>query len=187
MTLAKTISPDGISARALLALTVTLILGGCEVYATAPPCPFASSDAVAPSAGCFSLEDGKLLVVQNGKDLLSPPGGNALDGETSQCTAYRETWEETGLALEPVELLDVFDTGFHLYRCERFEDSGVVDPPERFEVRAAFYLAPDEFEQWEWRFHGQQQVLKALIDRVSGKTPPGSAESGSPPTPPGKR
>ena len=126
--------------------------------------------------------------------LIAGFGGRILGARASGVTsnglmaaAIRETWEETGLALEPVELLDVFDTGFHLYRCERFEDSGVVDPPERFEVRAAFYLAPDEFEQWEWRFPGQQQVLKALIDRVSGKTPPGSAESGSPPTPPGKR
>jgi 8-oxo-dGTP pyrophosphatase MutT (NUDIX family) len=144
-----------------------VILCGCEVYATAPPCPFAGLANRAPSAGCFSVENGKLLVVQDLNGRLTPPGGSARAGESAQCAAYRETWEETGLYLLPMELLEVFDTGFHLYRCERIPGSGDIDPPARFEVRGAFYLPPTEFEAWEWRFAGQQDVLRVLLERVT--------------------
>ena len=163
---AKTISFDGNAARAAITLVAAIVLGGCDVYAVAPPCPFAGEGDHAPSAGCFSLEDGKVLLVQDLKGRLSPPGGKSLPGETAQCTAYRETWEETGLALQPTELLDVFDTGFHLYRCERLSASGDIDPPIRFEVRGAFYLPPEEFDNWEWRFPGQQAILRDLVNRL---------------------
>lgn len=59
---------------------------------------------------------------------LSLPGGSSEPGESAQCTAFRETWEETGLQLQPRELLEVFDTGFHLYRCDRDAWSGEIDP-----------------------------------------------------------
>lgn len=152
--------------RAALFLAAATLCG-CEVYATAPPCPFAGLANRAPSAGCFSIENGKLLVVQDLNGRLTPPGGRARSGESAQCAAYRETWEETGLYLLPTELLEVFDTGFHLYRCERIPGSGDIDPPARFEVRGAFYLPPAEFEAWNWRFAGQQEVLRELLERVT--------------------
>ena len=163
----KTISSDGILPRAAALFTLAVVVCGCEVYAKAPPCPYQGASETAPSAGCFSVEAGKLLVVRGLNDKLSPPGGSAESGESAQCAAYRETWEETGLALQPTRLLEVFDTGFHLYRCERLPGSGAIDPPLRFEVRGAFYLAPEEFDAWEWRFPGQQAVLKKLMDGLS--------------------
>jgi 8-oxo-dGTP pyrophosphatase MutT (NUDIX family) len=101
---------------------------------------------------------------------ISLPGGSSLPGESAQCTAFRETWEETGLRLQPRELLDVFDTGFHLYRCERDKRSGVIDPPPRLEVRTAFYLAPDQFESYVWRFEEQRDLLKKLVLNSSPDT-----------------
>ena len=175
MVFAKTISIDGIFARLGCALLAGALVAGCEVNAKAPPCPFQGTGDLAPSAGCLSLENGKLLVVQGMNRKLSPPGGKARDGESAQCTAHRETWEETGLALKPTRLIDVFDTGFHLYQCERMQESGAIAPGERFEIRSAFYLAPDEFDDWDWRFPGQQKTLRTLIDGL--REPP--AQTGS--------
>lgn len=163
----KTIRADGICLAALLAV----ILGGCAAE-SAPPCPLPASTAQAPSAGCLAILDGGVLLVENFKGKLSPPGGSANDGESAQCTAFRETWEETGLLLEPEQLLDVFDTGFHLYRCHHHATSGRIDPPARLEVRDAFYLAPSDFDRWEWRFPGQEQVIRRLAEAELEPTAP---------------
>ena len=167
----KTISSDGILLRRLGILLLALIVAGCDVLASAPPCPFTGEGDDALSAGCFAIEDGALLVVKNHKGKLSPPGGMSLPGEAAQCTAYRETWEETGLRVETRELLQVFDTGFHLYRCERATDSGDIDPPARFEVEDAFFLPAEEFHQHEWRFRGQQQDMTEIFSRLKQPEP----------------
>lgn len=129
----------------------------------APGCPFTGKPELAPSAGCFVVADGGLLLVQGMDGRISLPGGSSLTGESAQCTAFRETWEETGLRVQPGELLEVFDTGFHLYRCERGADSGEIDPPPRFEVRTAFFLAADRFGEYDWRFTEQRELLKSRL------------------------
>ena len=167
---AKTISTDGIY-RMLGTALLCLELAGCGV-AAAPPCPAELDQTTqAPSAGCMALQQGKLLVVQNRTGRLSPPGGSAESGESAQCTAFRETWEETGLHLQPSELLAVFDTGFHLYHCRHHPESGELDPPQRFEVSDAFYLAPADFNDWEWRFPGQEETLRTLAEKAATSSP----------------
>jgi 8-oxo-dGTP diphosphatase len=110
-------------------------------------------------------------MVQGLNGEISLPGGSSQPGESAQCTAFRETWEETGLRLQPRELLEVFDTGFHLYHCEHDALSGVIDPPLRFEVRAALYLSADQFHTYDWRFKEQKGTLKRLLLRQSGIKP----------------
>lgn len=144
-------------------LPALALLAGCQVQTT-PPCPEFSREDFAPSAGCLAVREGKVLVVRDLQGLLSPPGGSAEDGESAQCAAFRETWEETGLRLTPVRLLKVFETGFHLYRCEHHDASGDIDIPPRLEVRDAFYLSPSEFDAWNWRFPGQELALKQLAE-----------------------
>lgn len=175
MTPTKTISIDCILLKRLQLCVCTLLLAGCNAAAT-PPCPLPDSGDRAPSAGCFAQDNSRLLVVQalNGK--LSLPGGSSNLGESAQCTAFRETWEETGLRLQPRELVRVFDTGFHLYRCQRDANSGEIDPPPRLEVRDAFYLASEQFSDWDWRFAEQEQLLLQLM-RTSGSGPAGPAPS----------
>ena len=142
-------------------LSLVVLLSACSPRD--PSCPFTGVPDTAPSAGCFATSAEGLLVVQGLNGKLSPPGGSSEPGESAQCTAFSETWEETGLRLQPRELLRVFDTGFHLYRCERDALSGDIDPPVRFEVRAAFYLPAARFTEYEWRYPKQRKVLEKML------------------------
>ena len=156
---------EPMTSRWPLLLSVVLLLLGCADGA--PSCPFTGIADNAPSAGCFVVSAEGLLLVQGLNGKLSPPGGSSQPGESAQCTAFRESWEETGLRLQLRELLQVFDTGFHLYRCERDALSGDIDPPIRFEVRDAFFLPVARFNDYEWRFPDQELLLrKHVLDTI---------------------
>jgi 8-oxo-dGTP pyrophosphatase MutT (NUDIX family) len=151
--------------RYLVALV--LLLGGLACAGEPPPCPFAEHSDRAPSAGCFTVSEQGLLVIQGISGKISLPGGSSLPDESAQCTAFRETWEETGLSLRPGQLLTIFDTGFYLYRCERHAGSGEIDPPMRLEVLEAFYLPAARFEEFQWRFDEQRELLQDMLSRVN--------------------
>lgn len=136
-------------------------------------CPVTGKGDQAPSAGCFATSAQGLLLVQGLDGRVSLPGGSSEPGESAQCTAFRETWEETGLHLQPRELLQIFSTGFHLYRCERGERSGEIDPPPRFEVQAAFYLPADQFNRYAWRYEDQKEQLRLMLSSGHKNTPVG--------------
>ena len=153
----------------VLTVIALALLCGCT-YREAPPCRFSGDPAIAPSAGCFSVVEQRLLVVQGLNGDISLPGGSSVRGETAQCTAARETWEETGLTLKPGRRLATFATGFHLYECQRDANSGAIDPPPRLEVRQAFYLHVDEFDQWQWRYPEQATLLRKFM-ALPGSSP----------------
>jgi 8-oxo-dGTP pyrophosphatase MutT (NUDIX family) len=132
-----------------------------------PACNFEGTAASAPSAGCLIVEDRGLLVVESMSGQLSVPGGSAAEGESAQCTAQRETWEETGLEVSVGQRLAVFETGFHLYECAPVSQPVVIDPPPRFEVRRAFFLPAEDFRGHEWRFPEQIDELQSLVRAVS--------------------
>ncbi len=142
-------------------LASALLMAACSEVG--PACPLVEPGDLAPSAGCFAVSQGELLVVQGFNVKLSLPGGSSEPGESARCTAFRETWEETGLHLVPGELLRVFDTGFHLYRCERDSGSGGINPPLRFEVQDVFYLQPGRFGEFDWRYPDQRDLLRNLL------------------------
>jgi 8-oxo-dGTP diphosphatase len=149
--------------RIPLLLTV-LSLAACG--GQAPSCITPEQPQQAPSAGCFAMKGGNLLVVETLSGLVNLPGGSSNDNEHAQCTAHRETWEETGLDLEVGELLKVMDTGFHLYHCSFKADSGDIDPPPRLEVRRAYLLAPEKFKDQNWRFSGQDTALVEMAKQL---------------------
>ena len=144
----------------LLALS---LLSGCVATEGAPPCPFSGEADNAPSAGCLVLVHGKILVVESTYGGVTPPGGKATKGESAQCAAHRETWEETGLDLMPGELVHVFDTGFHLYYCHIHADSGMVELGPAREVKGWYWLSIDDFDKVEWRYVGEGQILRHLL------------------------
>ena len=148
--------------RIILILLGLQLLNACSEVQQ-PTCPTPLAKAVAPSAGCFTVQNGRLLVVEGLAGRISPPGGKSAAGESAQCAAHRETWEETGLDLQVNELLQVMDTGFYLYRCSFHANSGEIDPPRRLEIRQAFMLHPSEFDQYEWRFPEQISQLQELL------------------------
>ena len=83
--------------------------------------------------------------------------------EPAQCTAHRETFEETGLDLLPRQLLRTFDTGFNLYYGEIHAGSGAIQPRSFFEVQRAYWLPLEDFGRVEWRFPGQGQELEQMF------------------------
>ena len=70
-------------------------------------------DAALVGVGSIIIQDGKVLLVKRGHPPLlgewSIPGGVLEVGETLRAAAVREAKEETGLIVEPAELLGVFD------------------------------------------------------------------------------
>jgi 8-oxo-dGTP pyrophosphatase MutT (NUDIX family) len=67
---------------------------------------------------------GEILLIQRKDDQLwAMPGGGYEVGETPAAAACREAWEETGLEVEPLALVGVYDSRFcgtrssaHLYQ-----------------------------------------------------------------------
>ncbi len=128
-----------------------------------PPCPFRGEPDRAPSAGCLVVVHNRVLVVESVYGGVTPPGGKTLAGESAQCAAHRETWEETGLNLLPGELVHVFDTGFHLYYCEIHAGSGAIELGLPKEVTNWYWLPLEQFDKVSWRFPGQGEVLRRLL------------------------
>ena len=155
------------STRCRVFVALLLALAGCSEGSGV--CPVTGKGDQAPSAGCFATSAEGLLLVKDLDGRVSLPGGSSKPGESAQCTAFRETWEETGVQLQPRELLQIFSTGFHLYRCERDELSGEIDPPPRLEVQAAFYLPADQFDRYVWRYEDQKELLRLMLSSGPGK------------------
>ena len=72
-----------------------------------------SPSAPVVGVGGVVIRDGKALLIRRGKPPLYGrwvvPGGTVELGEPLERALVREMQEETGLAVEPVELLTVFD------------------------------------------------------------------------------
>ena len=148
-------------AKRLCLIVLLAAVTGCTQ--PIPVCPYVGPPDYAPSAGCLALVHSRVLVVQTRLGGIGPPGGSARDGESAQCAAHRETLEETGLDLLPGRLLHTFDTGFNLYLCDIHAGSGRIDPVHIGEVKQAFWLPMDEFDQHTWRFGGQGEALRQLL------------------------
>ncbi|MBN7797516.1 NUDIX hydrolase [Parahaliea mediterranea] len=154
--------PGGLTACALL-----LLLAGC--VAEPPPCTYTGKPDRAPSAGCLTVVHGQMLVIEGWNGRVSPPGGHTEPGESAQCAAQREAWEEAGLDLRVGRLVHTFDTGFNLYECAIHPDTGTIDPHAITEVRRAYWLPLADFGRVRWRFPEQGRELMDIISQQSSK------------------
>ncbi len=148
-----------------ICITLLALLSSC---ANPPSCTDdkSANTTTAPSAGCITLLDGHLLLVQGLNGKVSVPGGSTNTGEAAECAAQRETWEETGLEVRAEQLVRSFDNGFQLYQCNATTETSIqteLTPPFRLEIRQALWLPPTQFDQFEWRFPEQQQWLAEWI------------------------
>ena len=70
-------------------------------------------DRPVPAVSALVLRAGSVLLVKRrdepSKGLWSPPGGSLELGETVEAAAAREALEETGVAVRPVQVVDVRD------------------------------------------------------------------------------
>lgn len=146
--------------RSLTFLLTIIASGYCSAL---PPCPDDSNDTPVKSAGCIVIKQQQLLVMEGIFSAISIPGGSGEADETPRCSAHRETWEETGLNVTPEQLVRKFDNGFHLYRCYLTPESGKIDPPFKLEVKRAFWLSPQDFDQYQWRYPAQKQWLRQYM------------------------
>jgi 8-oxo-dGTP pyrophosphatase MutT (NUDIX family) len=96
------------------------------------------------------------------------PGGNADPGESPEDTVVRETREETGLDVEPVELVDAYElppgTEYDphgavtlVYLCEQV--GGELDTSH--EARAVEWRSVDGVTEW---FFDHEQYARAALD-----------------------
>jgi len=105
-------------------------------------------------------DEGRLLVQRRADDgTWGLPGGFVDPNESPRETAVRETREETGLAVEPEELIGVYTRKpgeygphglvIHIYRCTRVGGEIETSP----ETEAVEYRRIDEVDDWH-RNHG---------------------------------
>ncbi len=155
----------------VLGFALCAATGACAQQA--PECRVAESaaDQRIGNAGCLIAVDGRtLLIAHNVSGKLGFPGGTSRDKEPAQCTAHRETWEETGLDLEVGDFLKRLSTGFLLYACST--GHGELSPDEvphlpiwsRTEVSGMLWRDLDSVEAAEWRFPDQVEEVRGLDD-----------------------
>ena len=128
------------------------------------------------NAGCLIKIDDKMLVVRHCQtNRLSPPAGTAAEGETAQCTAHRETWEETGVEVRAGRLLRTFDDQFHLFHCLAVDETIIKQPelqvpePYRHEICEILSLNPSLSSDEDWRFPEQLPGIKEAFKRISNQ------------------
>ena len=160
------------AAQLAIVLMISALVGEC--VSAAPPCTRASEQfdkRFAAAAGCFIKQADRLLLVRNrfnGK--LGFPAGFSNFGEDAQCTAHRETWEETGLRVEVGELVEQFGNGFLLYRCKLFLGQDLSEPiplPKSAlaEVSEILWVDPHSISAHEWRFSWQVPNVLRIFDQ----------------------
>jgi 8-oxo-dGTP diphosphatase len=164
-------------ALALMLLLLPALLAGCRDQPPAPPCRAEPREEppLHANAGCLVVEDGALLVLKHrfgGK--LGIPGGAANEGETAQCTAHRETWEETGLDVRVGERVGRLRYGFTLYHCyprEPMDTARDLDIPWHswLEITNAVWLPPEDIPADQWRYVDQVDAFMDLVRRLQPK------------------
>lgn len=150
------------STKLVLATSIALMLAGCD---SAPPetpmCRVndAHVDEAHGDAGCIIRVNNKLVTLGGIRaGHLDIPGGKGKADELSQCTAHRETFEETGFNVEVGKLLGVAENGFRFYHCTLPDDVGAdIDKfpvPEGAKSEVAFIKLTDPFDTLasEWRY-----------------------------------
>lgn len=156
--------------NALLAIVILAFINGCNNKTTVPQCQldYAYQATTMGNAGCFVKSHGKLLVVRQRLSLkLALPGGSFKNGETAQCTAHRETWEESGFNVKVGQRIYVFDNGFQLFKCTATEIKQKNTTNDKLEVSEVLWVDPRTKSNREWRYSNQHSLIVRLFEANS--------------------
>jgi ADP-ribose pyrophosphatase YjhB (NUDIX family) len=119
------------------------------------------------AAGCFVLDSGKLLLVQQNDGRWSIPGGYVESGESSAAAAVRETWEEARVAVRAEQkLCAVPENRFVAHVCTL--DAVPAPFADGKETRDARFMTRQEIEALrpeELRFPDQKEAYLRELAR----------------------
>ncbi|UAA38054.1 NUDIX domain-containing protein [Paraneptunicella aestuarii] len=131
---------------------------------------------ISSNAGCIVRVGDRILSLTNRKSSkFDIPGGNMIVGESAQCTAHRETWEETGFNVEVGEYLGTSPKGFRFYACELDDDFGgkvqkfPVPDWAQFEVVSIQLVDPFITSPKEWRFPDQVVQIRDMFNHIGSE------------------
>jgi 8-oxo-dGTP diphosphatase len=158
--------------NALLALALSAATAACARQAPACRVAESAADQRIGNAGCLIAVEGRtLLIAHSVSGKLGFPGGTSVDEEPAQCTAHRETWEETGIDVEVGHFLKRLSTGFLLYACRsQLSDLSPDEVPHlpiwsRTEVSGMVWRDLDTVAAEQWRFPDQVDEVRGLDDQ----------------------
>lgn len=148
----------------LALLLAAVLLSGCGAQSH---CELQKNEVFQPAnAGCLVVRDEQVLLVSNHRGQWALPGGATERGESPMCTARRETSEETGLDVQPIELVEVFDNGFHVYRCEPLVPFYKLETRAPREIKEAQFFAATDFSELRWRYSRQGEWIAIWLQKA---------------------
>jgi 8-oxo-dGTP pyrophosphatase MutT (NUDIX family) len=151
-------------------------LTGCtEPFPGEPACRVEHTQNVPKiaNAACIIRLNGQLLsIIHRSSGKYDLPGGSSNGKESAQCTAHRETWEETGFNVEVGKWLGQNDKGLQYYACKlagKFDGTNTTFPVPEWatgEVTSIQLIDPDAITDKQWRFKGRIIQLRAMFIQV---------------------
>lgn len=140
-------------------IAVALCLSGCDKPQVDCNVRVGFEESTQGNAGCWIARGGQALMVRQRNGLYSFPGGTAEVGESAQCTAHRETYEEAGINTEVFGLHHQFENGFYLYYCEPPKNLS-LKTLDKGEVDEVLWVKPQSIPADQWWF--PKQRFKAM-------------------------
>lgn len=144
-------------------------------YPADPVCRVNSQyqESIQANAGCLIRVGNQLVTIGHrlsGK--LDIPGGTQTGDESAQCTAHRETWQETGFNVEVGQLLGVQENGFRFYQCTLAGDfTGEIKQfpvPDwaSTEVTAIELKDPFVTRDTDWRYPDELVEIRGMFNQI---------------------
>lgn len=101
------------------------------------------------------------------------PGGASQGDESAQCTAHRNTWEQTGFNVEVAGYLGQTDSGLRVYHCrlppsftaelKTYPVPDWVQP----DIRTIVFSNPYELELQDWQRGDELITLRKWFNQAS--------------------
>ncbi len=160
----------------ILSISITCLISCSDEKPSQPMCRVVKDhhENLSSNAGCLIRVGTDILAIthrRSGK--LDIPGGTT-DGEleSAQCTAHRETWEETGFNVEVGQFLGSNENGFRFYACTLDDDFGglinsfPVPTWANIEVKQIQLVDPFVTNPKEWRFPEELIKMRGMFNEI---------------------